>query len=99
MMPWEHIFSGEKFAKVTEMRFFEKEGTNGLGFFRRIKGIFLLRLVFANCVSFFFFCKVYMDQLIINTSLLFIVFVQNSKSNLLFLSATNFSSVNFVQPY
>jgi hypothetical protein len=41
---------------VTEIRFLEKEQkwTYGLGFFRRMKGIFRLRLVFVNCVSFFF---------------------------------------------
>ena len=66
---------GEEFAKVTEIRFLEKEQkwTYELGFFRRMKGIFRLRLVFVNCVSFFFY-KIYTDQLIINTSLLFIVF-------------------------
>jgi hypothetical protein len=47
---------GEEFAKVTEIRFLEKEQkwTYGLGLFQRMKGIFRLRLVFVNYVSFFF---------------------------------------------
>jgi len=49
---------GEEFTKVTKMRFLEKEqkGIYRLGFFRRMKGIYLLRLVFA-CVRFFFFAR------------------------------------------
>jgi len=36
---------------------------------------FSLEIGICQLCEFFFFCKVYMDQLIINTSLLFIVFV------------------------